>query len=877
MSATVQAVCPGCRNVLRIPIDWADRAMKCKKCGMVVQGRKRIEAPATDPAPAATASMPMPSPAMPVGQPPMPAAPYPQGYPQPAYAPPQPYPQGYPYAPPPQGYAPPGYAPQPYPQPQQYAPPPGYPPQGYAPQVYAPPGYPPQPYPQPYPQPQQYAPTPADVAFQADFEPSRPRGYKRRGGNRWIGPAFVLILCGSMVAGAIYFMNKIENDQARKDFQAKQENDKSLAKHNGTTGADPGKAPTKLSGDPFPRRMLFVHISKYIYFNNLTPGAGTRGDDLPTRTAKKIAFEWRIPNDKDNNQLFVLSDTSGDKDFKPPIKSVLEKAVGEFCTTSRAQDRVAIYFGGHAVEMDGKAYLVPVEGEPDAVGTLIPLDDVFAKMKDCKAQQKLLILDVCRFNTQYGAAKPGSEPMSPKLDELLHAAPPGVQVVTSCSAGENAFEIQETGSEFLTAFRVQADRVKAMKQPPPAPGDPLPIGPWMDAIKHYLGTKRDNRSQQSVKLVGEEPKSAVDYDKDEALAARFAWADIPKGVSLDEITKVMQTASLPGIRKDLEIPASLGSVYPFDAEIMKAYADDGIADDQILKDQAKYPVRHATLEALQTIREKWTFGENGLKESFEGDVDDKARKNALDDQTGPALIELELKDKMDKLEKAAAELPNEKSKRWQALYQYAKAQTQLRWAFIEEYRGALGKIRTDSLPKPEKGKAAGYRLASAMKMSSKKDIQEKAEEARELLGKMADDHKGTPWEVLAKMHKNVALGLKWEVIPEPPPAEEEKMEMKPDSGNGTTTPATAVSFEKVSAVFRTHCYTCHGTPQIRAMIDLRTLESIGKKKGLVVPGDAAASDLWGAIMSDSMPPPDKPRLTAAEKQAIKDWINSGAK
>lgn len=667
-------------------------------------------------------------------------------------------------------------------------------------------------------------------------------------------------------------MNKIENDQAKKDLQAKRENDKSIEKVLGTNLTDPSRNSSKLIGDPFPRRMLFVHISKYIYFNNLTPGAGTRGDDLPTRTAKKIAFEWRIPNDKDNNQLFILSDTAGEKDFKPPIKSVLEKAIEDFCSTSRAQDRVAIYFGGHAIELNGHAYLVPVEGEPDEAATLIPIETIFNKLKDCKAQQKLLILDVCRFNTQYGASKPGSEPMSAKLDELLHATPPGVQVVTSCSAGENAHEIQETGSEFLTAFRVQADRVKAMKTAPPTPSDPLPIGPWMDAIKVYLGTKRDNRSIQTVKLAGEEPKTSVEYNKDEPLAPRFAWAEIPKGVPLEEITKVMQAAALPGIRKDMEMPASLSSVYPFDAEIMKAYADDGIADDQILKEPTKFPIRHATLEALQTIREKWTFGEDGLKESFEGDVNDKAKKDALEDQTGPALIELELKDKMDRLEKVAAELPNEKSKRWQALYLYAKAQTQLRWAFIEEYRGALGKIRTDNLPKPEKGKAAGYRLASSAKMSSKKDIQEKADEAREILAKMAEEHKGTPYEVLAKMNKNIALGLKWEVIPEAPANEGEKMEMNPDS-----TKPMQVSFEKVQTVLKTHCISCHGTPQIRASIDLRTLESIQKKKGLVEPGDPNASDLWGAIMSESMPPPDKPRLTAAEKQLIKDWITTGAK
>ena len=140
---------------------------------------------------------------------------------------------------------------------------------------------------------------------------------------------------------------------------------------------------------------------------------------------------------------------------------------------------------------------------------------------------------------------------------------------------------------------------------------------------------------------------------------------------------------------------------------------------------------------------------------------------------------------------------------------------------------------------------------------------------------MAEEHRGTPWEVLAKMNKNVALGLKWEVIPEAAAAEEEKMDMKSEPG---ATPATmAVSFQKVQSVLKTHCVMCHGTPLVKADIDMRTLDSILKKKGVVVPGDPAKSDLFGAILSDSMPPPDKPRLTAAEKQMIKDWIASGAK
>src|SRR5688572_15622312 len=129
MAATVQATCPGCRNVLRIPADWADRALKCKKCGAVVRATRKAPTPppvpvtatATAPAVAQTA----PAPALPAN----PAYP-PSGQPG-AYAPGSPVGYPYPYPPPP-GYAyppPPGY---PYPSPGY-----GYPPPGAFPVPYA--------------------------------------------------------------------------------------------------------------------------------------------------------------------------------------------------------------------------------------------------------------------------------------------------------------------------------------------------------------------------------------------------------------------------------------------------------------------------------------------------------------------------------------------------------------------------------------------------------------------------------------------------------------------------------------------------------------------------------------------------------------------
>ena len=41
MAAVVQAMCPGCKSVLRIPADWVDQPMRCKHCGMVIQAKEK--------------------------------------------------------------------------------------------------------------------------------------------------------------------------------------------------------------------------------------------------------------------------------------------------------------------------------------------------------------------------------------------------------------------------------------------------------------------------------------------------------------------------------------------------------------------------------------------------------------------------------------------------------------------------------------------------------------------------------------------------------------------------------------------------------------------------------------------------------------------
>ena len=67
-------------------------------------------------------------------------------------------------------------------------------------------------------------------------------------------------------------------------------------------------------------------------------------------------------------------------------------------------------FCGHAMEKKGKTYLVPLEGDLDEVDSLIPLDWLYEKLGACKAQEKVVIFDVCRFHPERGLERPSPGP-----------------------------------------------------------------------------------------------------------------------------------------------------------------------------------------------------------------------------------------------------------------------------------------------------------------------------------------------------------------------------------------------------------------------------------------------------------------------------------
>ena len=737
----------------------------------------------------------------------------PPGYPYPVppgYGPPPGYPYpmpGYPYPVPP-GYAPPaGYAPPPgYPYPM----PPGYPPQGYAP----PPGYP-YPAPQPAPQapvyPQQVAapvpppvaaprPAPAPVADSAVFKPDEPvigsparRRYQKAGSGGtvvWVG--LCVVLTAGLVAGGIY----LKNANGKKTDTADNKHDKDKDHKDGgkdTKGTKGGTAaPAASSASNMPRRMLFIHLSNYLFLNPLTSaaesGSGSRGVDLVKPAAARFAFEWRIP-DRDGSQLFVLSDTLSNTESRLPLKPVLTGTYERFFDTSRPQDRVVVYFGGHAIEKEGKAYLVPAEGELDEMAALIPLDDFYAKLKDCKATQKVVIWDVCRFNFQRGKQRPGSEPMSEGLFKALSTPPPGVQVVTTASPGQNALEFFDlqpdgapqrgkgissvAGSNFLDAMRYVAEKGKLASRTA-APSDPLPIAAWVEAINKRVGEVATYAAQsagpdvkvtpQTVTLHGTAPETLAAHDPSAKAAERFEIPQPPRGAGSGEIGSIETEYNVPPFKPDLEV-ASL-AMFPFTEEALKDFKATEPLDD-LLKDKEKNKFVAKVYGAYQMIREVWTTGVDGSRlrsslEATDGKVTDATKKVIKEEQTlmAVAIAKLELAMiELTELEKMKADQP----KRWQAHYDYAMALLKARMAYLNEYNLLMGNVHTDTLPPldPKQGHV-GWKLLTTEKMKSKKDVLELAKGAVELYEKIIKDYAGTPWAMQAKREKGVPLGLQWQ-------------------------------------------------------------------------------------------------------------------
>ncbi|AWM40671.1 hypothetical protein GobsT_07980 [Gemmata obscuriglobus] len=512
---------------------------------------------------------------------------------------------------------------------------------------------------------------------------------------------------------------------------------------------------------PAPRRLLFIQASGYLYVNPLAAPPDGAG---PPRAAEQFAAALRVPVAKGNNQLFVLTDTSAASPH--PTRAAVVSVLDSFCATTREQDRAVIVFSGHAIERAGGAFFVPLDGDPDAPATLVTVADVYARLDKLKAAQKVVIWDVCRHNPDRVRGRRDGGPMSEGLFKALTAVPPGVQVLVSCSPGERGLEYVptrlQTGSAYLDALRLTAADEFARL----GAADLIPVDAWNQGAAKTLVAAAVatglRGAKQTPVAVGAAPKAPAPFDPKAAPARRFDLPEPPKAPAAD-VKAVLDELALPPL---FEADRSQVGAVPFAPDALKGAAPD-VSVEEVLKAAEKYPLRAAVLRSLQAVREVWPRGGKEAKgvTPLAAPVAERTKKAISDAQQLLAEAVLRLEAELEALRAVEGHRAKE-TRRWQAHYDLTLAEVRLRLVVLNEYNLLLARVRTETLPDLPPG-APGWRLTAGDKLTSRKEMKDLLAAAQEGFEKVAADHKGTPWEVLARRSRATVPGLRWEPLPAP--------------------------------------------------------------------------------------------------------------
>jgi hypothetical protein len=691
----VQAKCPGCKQVLRIPAAWVNQAFRCKHCGAIIQGKpKSAPVPIAPPAPA-TAAQPPPSP-------------------------------------------PPASAP--------------------------------------------VAENPLVFDGPIITPPSR---YRRR--QRSWGCTLALVAAGFLAvalgggAGAAFFLLP----PGSLPFGIGSTPSGATTDASPTDGAQPAKTP---DGEPekpappaskglFPRRALIISVNNYLYANPVSHG-------MPTPTPRPRFIPSNVSSLTENlpralhipaNQIVELSDAA-ERNPHAPLKSVIQETIAGFLGSCRAQDCVLLFFIGHVVEIGDEAYLVPIEGELGVKETLVPLKWVYDQLSRCKARQKVLIMDVSRFDPSRGLERPDGGALGEKLDGLLQQPPAGVQVWSACTAKQHSYELSDSFTSDGVFLSKLYDATNPDLTPEQGrlnlgiqrPQDPIPIDKL--AAEVNARTEREVTAQlkvrQTPRLTGNAPANDGTYDPQESLPPAVALKRPPApngGVAgkalIDGILK--ETEVIPPV-KTSTARLEYETLPPFSAKTMEAYKPDydSLADlrKEIRAKPDKYPLRKAVLDAADVLQKH----QKSFPESYPGGPTSAQKKAMiLREQEEPARIIAELTEALEELREAGKQRAKEESKRWQANYDYVEARLTGRIAYVYEYNLMLGRIRKDDMPELDLKVHSGWRLASLEKLHVK-EAKDFAGESQAALDKLIKEHPGTPWEVLARRERLTALGLEWQ-------------------------------------------------------------------------------------------------------------------
>lgn len=573
-------------------------------------------------------------------------------------------------------------------------------------------------------------------------------------------------------------MDDPKKDPPKKTFVPKK---KDLAKKE---GAKP--SPSPFSNDPFPRRALLISVNNYLMFSTVHYGSGqdsVKGGYPGSSTAVVRERLTRPPMNFPSSQVIELSDgiplDSRTAKAHPTQKSVVETTIKDFVDTSREQDRILILFAGHAASVEDKSYLIPIDGKLTDTESLIPLKWVYDQLAKCRAQQKVLVLDVFRFSPGRGFELPsageGDEGTMPEaFDKDLQNPPAGIQVWCSCQKEQNSVEL-EGGSAFMQALCHSLQGSTEMTGIS-GPTQPIPVDTLVVKVNQRLKDllAAEKRTQLS-RLTGKEPETTTAYNPKEPLppaltlkAPTAAGGDAAGYAQIDNILEELKV--LPPVRDtragDINL-LNARNLPAFPVKTIDGYKRDGYQAVNELMTRYKagseayakeFPLRAAIFDAVEALQASRKLT---MREVLPGPINPKSKQAFLLEQGAPAESIFKLEQALAQMKEAGEKREAETSKRWQANFDYTQARLQSRIVYLFEYSFMLGRIRADDIPDLAPGQS-GWRLGTGKKIAvTESKAKAYAKDTAKLWKRIQQEYPETPWALLAQRESMITLGLQW--------------------------------------------------------------------------------------------------------------------
>jgi hypothetical protein len=152
----------------------------------------------------------------------------------------------------------------------------------------------------------------------------------------------------------------------------------------------------------------------------------------------------------DERRILILADDQQEDHFKPlginfriQIRNWLKKA--------KSEDTMLVFFSGHGfLDARGQGFLAPKDCEKDNLGlTGLRVDELRDSMHQCRASQKVLLLDCCHSGGEKAAVPAGAS--SQELGLAFQKAR-GMLTLASCDKRERSWEWDEKGHGLFTYF-----------------------------------------------------------------------------------------------------------------------------------------------------------------------------------------------------------------------------------------------------------------------------------------------------------------------------------------------------------------------------------------------------------------------------------------